>query len=460
MRLKKLPLGKQTLRDIINDDMLYIDKTKIALDLIESYTYTFLSRPRRFGKSLFVSTLREIFEGNKEIFKDLYIYDKWDWSVKYPVIDIDFSGDMRSPEALKRTILAILKNNQEDLEIKCSDTEEYANCFEELIKKTYKKYNQKVVILIDEYDKGILDNLDQIEIADQNREILRSFYSKMKTNDKYIKFVFITGVSRFAKASIFSGLNMLKDISLQSQYGEICGYTQNDIETTLLPYLEGVDLDELKEWYDGYNFLGKNLYNPYGILLFIDGDKMYKNYWFGTATPTFLIKLIKQQNYFLPKLGNTKVGEEILDSFDTNKMKFEIVLFQAGYLTIEKEIKKRRGGFEYHLKVPNKEVQIALNDSIINNVIKQPNRKSEYQDSLYDALYDANLEDFRDTLISIFASIPYNNYTNNDIAHFEGFYATVIYVYLASLGIEIVGEAVTNRGRIDLTVKLNTNIFI
>ncbi len=458
MRLKKLPIGRQTFSELIKADELYIDKTQIALDLITSYRYSFLSRPRRFGKSLFLSTLKEIFEGNQEFFKDLYIYDKWDWSVRYPVITIDFSGDMRSPEGLKRNILAFLRKNQQNLKVECNSITQYDVCFQELIEKTYKKYNQKVVILIDEYDKAILDNLDQLDIATQNREVLRGFYSKIKTSDKYIKFVFITGVSKFSKASIFSGLNMLKDITLMSKYGNICGYTQNDIETTILPYLQGVDLNKLKEWYNGYNFLKERVYNPFDILLFIDNEFIYKNYWFTTGTPLFLIKLLQEQNYFLPKLSNLVVGEELLDSFDIEKIKFEVVLFQAGYLTIEEVIVDEDDETEYKLKLPNREIKQSLNLYIIAYLYGDSYRIN--RKNLRKSLQQADLEAFKSSLTSIFASIPYNNYAKNSIANYEGFYASVIYVYLASLGIEIIAEDVTNLGRIDLTIKLNSNIFI
>jgi len=458
VQLKKLPIGRQTFSELIKANELYIDKTEIALDLITSYRYSFLSRPRRFGKSLFLSTLKEIFEANQEFFKGLYIYDKWDWTISYPVITIDFNGDLRSPKSLENRILDSLIYNQQKLDVQCKKIEYYDSCFSELIQKTYKKYNQKVVVLIDEYDKAILDNLDQLQIANQNREILRSFYGILKGCDRYIKFVFIAGVSKFAKASIFSGLNMLEDITLTPRFGNICGYTQDDIETTILPYLKEVDLDKLKEWYDGYNFLKDSVYNPFDILNFIKNEFVYKNYWFKSGTPAFLIKLIKEQNYFLPKLSNLVVGEELLDSFDIEKMRFEVVLFQAGYLTIEKVIIDEDDETEYKLKLPNREIKQSLNLYIIAYLYGDSYRIN--RKNLRQALKLANLENLKKSLISIFASIPYNNYVKNDIAHYEGFYASVVYVYLASLGVEIIAEDVTNSGRIDLTIKLNNNIFI
>ena len=317
----------------------------------------------------------------------------------------------------------------------------------------------KVVILIDEYDKGILDNLDQLDIAYENREILRSFYSIMKSNDRYIRFVFITGVSKFSRASIFSGLNMLEDITLSPRFGNICGYTQNDIKSTLLPYLQGVDLEKLKMWYNGYNFLKDSVYNPFDILKFIKNDFIYKNYWFSSGTPSFLIKLIKEQNYFLPKLGSIKVGEELLDSFDIKNMNFETVLFQTGYLTIDRVEIDEDDEIEYFLKVPNREVQQSINNYIIAYLYNNDNIITKRK-AIRKALKTADLEGFKKALVSIFASIPYNNYTNNDIYNFEGFYASIVYVYLASLGIRVIGEDVTNRGRIDLSISINNNLFV
>jgi len=366
MHLKKLPIGIQTFSDIRKDDYVYVDKTDIAFNLIESYRYAFLARPRRFGKSLFLDTLRNIFEGNKELFKGLAIEDKWDWSVSYPVITISFAnGRIEDRASLDNRIITIIKENQNKLDIPCDDDSDVAGCFRELIIKANEKYNQNVVILVDEYDKPILDNIDEPKIAKSVRDGLVNLYSVIKGSDEYIKFAFLTGVSKFTKTSLFSGLNNLKDISLQKQYGDICGYSQNDVETTFKPYLDGVNMKELKSWYNGYNFLGSDMYNPFDILLFIDNDFQYSNYWFSTGTPTFLMKLIEKNNYFLPNLTNIKVDEKILDSFDIENLDLEVILYQSGYLTIDKVTNQARGGLLYHLKVPNKEVAQSLSDHII-----------------------------------------------------------------------------------------------
>ena len=458
--MKKLPIGISTFREIREDDYVYIDKTKEAYEVITNYKYVFLSRPRRFGKSLFLDTLKEIFEGNKELFKGLYIYDKWDFSQKYPVIKISWAGNFQSLETLKSRAYSIFKDNQRRLGIVCEDKEDMASCFDELIKGAYRKYNQRVVILIDEYDKPILDVIEDIEQARKNREYLKGLYSIIKDNDAYIKFAFLTGVSKFSKASIFSGLNMLKDISLNPRFGNICGYTQKDIETCFSEHLEGVDLERVRDWYNGYYFLKDKLYNPFDILNFIEENYVFRNYWFETGTPSFLIKLIKENRYFLPRLSDIVVDDRLISSFDIEKLDIEVILYQSGYLTIDRMRQRRRGGIEYILRFPNEEVKTSFNDYIIDYLFDQTQVRSRFQDNLYDALADGDMEKFKQSLISIFASIPYTYYIKNKIEEYEGFYASVVYVYLQSLGFEIIGEDVTNHGRIDLSVSLKDKVYI
>ncbi|MCB4205195.1 ATP-binding protein [Deferribacterales bacterium Es71-Z0220] len=457
-KLKKLPIGIQTFSEIIEGNYIYIDKTEEAYKLIQEYKYIFLSRPRRFGKSLFLDTLKELFEGNKKLFEGLYIYDKWNFQEKYPVIKISWAGDLTTLEKVKDRAMDIFKTNQRLLGIECENNNNPSSCFNELIQKAYEKYNQKVVILIDEYDKPILDVIENIEQAKINREFINGLYSIIKDNDAYIRFAFLTGVSKFSKASIFSGLNMLTDISLNPKYGNICGYTQNDIETTFRPYFENADMEKVKKWYNGYNFLKDNVYNPFDILQFISNEFVFDNYWFESGTPSFLIKLIKEKDYFLPNLTNLIVDKKILSSFDIENIDLEVILFQSGYLTIEKVIEDELlSSIEYKLSIPNLEVQVSLNDYIINYLFKGDNRVKK---SLIKSLYYENLEDLKSALTTLFASIPYNNFTKNDLNLYEGFYASVIYTYLASLGVKVIGEDVTNKGRIDLTLFVGDKIYI
>ncbi len=459
-KLKKLPVGIYTLKEIIGNNYLYIDKTEIALNVINNNKYVFLSRPRRFGKSLFLDTLKNIFEGNKELFKGLYIYKRWNFEKKYPVIKISFAnGKVSSRKELDIEIINILEENQKSLGLECKDTSNVSICFRDLIIKASERYNEKVVILIDEYDKPILDNINKLEQANEIREGLANFYSVIKGSDEYLKFAFLTGVSKFSKTSIFSGLNNITDITLNARYGNICGYTQKDIETSFLPYLQGVDLEKLKTWYNGYNFLKDKVYNPYNVLLFIQNDYKYKNYWFETGTPTFLIKLIKEKNYFLPQFSNLIVGEELLNSFDINNIKIESLFLQTGYLTIDEQIIDEDDFIEYKLKIPNKEVKKSLNNILIDHLTSNY-RYQPIQKLILKSLRNADLDNLKEAFISIFASIPNNNYTKNNISHYEGYYASILYAYLMSLGLELIAEDITNKGRIDLTVKIEDKIYI
>jgi len=462
MQLKKLPIGIQTFSEVIEDNYVYVDKTDIAYDLINNGKYIFLARPRRFGKSLFLDTIKNIFEGNKALFKDLAIYDKWDWSASYPVIHINFAnGRARDAEELDQNIMSVLQENEDRLGLQCGNIDHISGCFRDLIIKAYKKHSQKVVILIDEYDKPILDNIDKPDLAKEIRDGLLNFYSVIKGSDEYIRFAFITGVSKFTKTSLFSGLNNMTDISLNKRYGNICGYTQQDIETSFKPYLVGVDMQELKGWYNGYNFLGSDMYNPFDVLQFIDNDFQYSNYWFATGTSTFLLKLIEKNSYYLPNLANIKVDEKILNSFDIENLDLEVILYQSGYLTIDKVLQRPRGGLLYHLKVPNKEVAQSLSDHIIDFIASSNTTKRiVIQDNIYEALDNADMKQFESSITSMFASIPYQNYTNNKIAQYEGFYASVIFIYLQSLGFQIIAEDAKSEGRIDLTIITDKSIYI
>jgi len=458
--LKKLPIGIQTFSHIRDpkENYLYIDKTNMALELINGVKYYFLSRPRRFGKSLFLDTLHNIFEAKQELFEGLYIEDRYDWTQNYPVIKISFSGGISNAEELSKDILHRLEYNQERLGIECKRIEDINYCFGDLIMKAYEKYHQKVVILIDEYDKPILDNLKNMEQAKIIRDGLRNFYTQIKDNDRYIRFAFLTGVSKFSKASIFSGLNNLEDISLDPKYGNICGYTQNDIESSFIPYLDGVDLKKLKRWYNGYNFLGDKVYNPFDILLFIQKDKFYRNYWFETGTPRFLIDLIQEKNYFIPNFENLEIEEALGNSFDIERLSIETIMFQAGYLTI-KEMKQMRNRIKYVLTFPNLEVQMSFFDYLLDVMVDRV-EKNRVADELWDIFEDAQLEMLEENIKKLFASIAYNNFTNNYIDNYEGFYASVLYSYFMCLGIPIQAEDVTNKGRIDLTIKFDDKTYI
>jgi hypothetical protein len=453
--MKRLPIGIQTFSEIIENNYVYIDKTKEAYELILDYKYTFLSRPRRFGKSLFLDTLKNIFEGNKELFRGLYIYDKYDFE-KYPVIKIDWAGDFKTLESTKNIANFILKNNQEKLSVVC-ESKEPDICFAELIQKTYKKYSKKVVILIDEYDKPILDNIDNLDRANENRDFLRNLYVHLKSNDEFIHFAFLTGISKFSKASIFSGLNNLVDITLLPKYGNICGYTHKNIEDEFQEFSKEFDIKKVKNWYNGYYFLKDRIYNPFDILQLFS-IKQFKNYWFESGNPYFLIEMLKKKPYYIPQLENLVVGEDLLNSFDIEHLKLEVLLYQAGYLTIDETVVGFDDIQRYKLKVPNREVQISLNKLFIDYLIQKSDDTKRQE--LFEAFSGCDMDKLKNTLTSLFASIPYNNYTKNLISQYDGYYASIVYIYLASLGLKLIAEDVTSTGRIDITLFINNKIYI
>jgi hypothetical protein len=264
---KKLPIGIQTFAKIREDDYYYVDKTAHALNLIEQGTHYFLSRPRRFGKSLFIDTLAELFAGNEALFRGLYCHDRWDWSVKYPVIRFSFGGGVfTDPDLLAQRIDHLLAHNAQWLGLDELPDGPVSTRFGVLIERAVQRHGQRVVVLVDEYDKPILDNLTRPDTARRMRDTLRDLYSVIKDADAHIRFAMLTGVSKFSKVSLFSGLNNLNDITVEAAYSAICGYTDEDVDTVFAAELPGLDRELIRAWYNGYNWTGEAVYNPFDLL--------------------------------------------------------------------------------------------------------------------------------------------------------------------------------------------------
>ena len=458
--MKNLPLGINTLSAMISNNMVYVDKTEMAWNLVKLPGRYFLSRPRRFGKSLFVDTLKEIFEGNQALFEGLYIHDQWDWNKSYPVIKIDFaSGNVRSRDELDGRIGEVLQENMKRFEV-FSDKKSISGIFSDLIGNVAEKYGQRVVVLVDEYDKPILDNIDEPDAAAEVREGLKNLYSVLKGQDANLQFVFLTGVSKFSKVSLFSGVNQLTDLTIDAKYSTLCGYTEADLHHSFGEFLEEVDWAELRLWYNGYGWTGRErVYNPFDILQFIAKGLEYRSYWFETGSPSFLLKLFQKNQYFLPELEDVEVSEEILDSFDVERINPLTLLFQTGYLTIvAKEQRIRRQIFK--LCIPNFEVKAALNDQFINAYTDLVNAKLGYQERIYDVLMKGDMDGLSAWIKRLFAAIPYRNFTNTNLADFEGYYASVLYAFFASLDAEIIPEDFSLYGQADMTVKLGDHIYV
>jgi hypothetical protein len=450
---------------MLNNNCVYIDKTQHIANLAKIDGYYFLSRPRRFGKSLLIDTLKQAFSGNKQLFNGLYLEDNWDWSVSYPIIHLDFGGSssLNSEQVLLDIILPSLNEVAEFYQVNLRTELSIGQVLHWLIRDIYKKHGQKIVLLIDEYDKPILDCITDTQQAVKMREILKQFYSVIKANDNYLKFVFITGVSKFSKVSLFSGLNNLNDISLNPKYADICGYTQSELDRYFNDYLTAgqIDKSELKKWYNGYNFAGSDsqkVYNPFDILLFFENNYEYRNYWFETATPTFLIELIKHNQYHIPNLELVTIGNDALSAFEIDNISLITLLFQSGYLTI-KQITKRANQIIYRLSYPNYEVKYSLNNSLA-GLGCSLETKNHIINCLHDILEHNQFCDLQQILTSHFASIPHDWYRNNNIANYEGFYASVVYSYFTALGYDLTAEDTTNYGRIDLSITMPDKMLL
>ena len=456
---RHLPLGVQTFAKIRSGDFYYVDKTEIASRLIENGSHYFLSRPRRFGKSLFIDTLKELFEGNEPLFRGLYIHDKWDWSIKYPVLRFSFGGGvLGSREELNQSIHQQLAQLEQD----CGRQANYPDArsrFKDLIIHLHRQTGQRVVVLVDEYDKPILDCIDRPDSARDMREGLKDMYSVIKDNDASIRFAFLTGVSKFSKVSLFSGLNNLDDITLDREYGSICGYTERDLDEVFAPELAGLDRAEIRRWYNGYNWLGEPVYNPFGLLMLFR-KREFGAWWFETGTPSFLVKLLFERRMFAPDLERVMTTGQLLSTFDVDTIAVEALMFQAGYLTIES---MQRFGAEHHvtLRYPNQEVRQSLSGVLLLQLIDaQAHPGIDQRFKLYQTLLAGDLGALRTVMQSVFAGIPHDWYRKNQLAGYEGYYASIFYCYFAALGLDMTVEDATSLGRIDLRLRLPGRILL
>ena len=360
----KLPIGIQTFREIREKGYYYVDKTDHARRLVEGGKYYFLSRPRRFGKSLLVDTLQELFEGNEELFRGLAVHGEWDWSARHPVVRLDFSGgEFGDPDGVREDVEDQLEATERLAGLEASPVRASIR-FRRLIRTLHERTGQQVVVLVDEYDKPILDALSKPEVAWANRDFLRSLYGAIKACDRHLRFVFLTGVSKFSKVSLFSGLNNLRDVTLDPRYSAICGYTETDLDAVFGPELPGLDRDEIRRWYNGYNWRGaEKVYNPFDVLLLFD-MREFGAHWFETGTPTFLIETLLRHGVASPDLDGLSATDDLLSAFDVDEISAEALLFQTGYLTIVGE-DEFDGEQLYRLGYPNHEVRKSLNARLL-----------------------------------------------------------------------------------------------
>lgn len=459
----KLPIGIQTFSEIREGGYYYVDKTPDIETLVTQNKYYFLSRPRRFGKSLLLDTVRCLFEGRKDLFEGLYLHERWNWQMKHPVIRLSFgSGVVSTRQELDIRIRQQFAMTRRLLNLSQARQSDIAGEFYELIADARSHYGQTAVVVIDEYDKPILDNIVNSDKARELREGLKNLYSTLKDADPNLRMVLLTGVSKFSKVSLFSGLNNLRDITLSPEYATICGYTDKDIDEVFQPELGNLNREMIRDWYNGYRWGGQDVtsvYNPFDVLLLLQ-EQRFGAYWFETATPTFLVDILKERGVFTPALDHLTAKPQLLGQFDVDDISTEGLLFQTGYLTI-KDVKEPKLGLQlYTLGFPNLEVESNLNDALLPALGVNRNDAQELQFKLLDLLESHDIVGLRAHLQALYASIPHDWYRNNPIAQYEGHYASVFYSHFAALALNITVEDASNHGRVDMTVEYGGHIYL
>ena len=463
-QLKRLPLGIQTFEKIRTSDMLYIDKTEYIWNMIHLSNYIFLSRPRRFGKSLLVSTLQAYFEGRKDLFKGLFIETvEKDWT-EYPVLRLSMaSGKHMEKDQLERYLLNILQENERRLGIS-SDSKDPNVRLKNLIFSAYEKTGKKVVVLIDEYDAPLLDVVHEKETLPVLRNVMRNFYSPLKDCDPYLEFVFLTGITKFSQLSIFSELNNLKNISMRTDYAAVCGITKEEMLTQMTDYLD--DFAEaqqttregaiagLKRQYDGYHFTwpSPDIFNPFSLLNALqDGD--YTNYWFGSGTPTYLIEMLRKYNVVPSDVNKLQVLASDFDAPTENMESITPLLYQSGYVTIKDF---DRASHLYTLDIPNTEIRVGLMDSLLPNYVYM--RKEAGNTTIakmYLALLHENLDEMFRLLQAYLLTVPYCDNANS-----EGHYQQLLYVIFSLFGRYVEVEVHTPTGRVDIVMKTDKALYL
>ena len=477
---RKIPIGVQSFEVMRNDKFLYVDKTPFLFKLVHSNRVYFLSRPRRFGKSLFLSTLKNYFLGQKELFKGLYIekaeekraeIEKTEAWAEYPVLYLDFNTKYYKDQEALLTIINLHLDDWEKLYNLTKTSGCIEDRFKAVISALYEKTGRQVVILVDEYDKPLLQTMGVNEaLNEEYRNTLKAFYSVIKTCDQYIRFALLTGVTKFSKVSIFSDLNNLQDISMLNDYAEICGLTQAEIEKTFKPEIERLAkntknsydkmLEELKKRYDGYKFsvLGESVYNPFSILNTLNSGEL-KNYWFATGTPTFLVNYLKDAYYNVPDLdGNVEINETGIELYRADAKNPLPILFQSGYLTIKEYIEDAN---IYRLGFPNDEVRYGFLENLVPAYSSL--RPDETGVSIWKFVEDiraGNVDEFMERMQAIIAGVPYDNLPKDKLKLREQNYQTAVYLIFKLMGQFVQTEIHCAKGRADCVVHTKDSIYI
>ena len=464
---RTLPLGVQSFRKLREDGHYYVDKTLHIERLADNGAAYFLSRPRRFGKSLLIDTLAELFQGSEELFRGLAIHDRWDWSVRRAVVRLDFaSGVFTTPERLEQEVVAQLNDQARQAGLGMAEgfgpgTDGTAPpLLRRLIRSLHETTGRRVAVLVDEYDKPIVDNLESPDVARANRDFLSGLYGTFKACDAHIRFLLLTGVTKFSKVNLFSGLNNLTDITLDPRFATICGYTQEELDTVFAPELNApeprsLDRDRVRLWYDGYRWLGEPVYNPYDVLLLLRTRK-FRAHWFNTGTPRFLIDVLARRGVTSFDLEGIETDESLLSAFDVDHIGTEALLWQTGYLTIVDADEDEEGEEVFRLGYPNLEVRRSLNRHLLARMTGRRDAPgTAFWRGIMRALRTGDAAGVESELRALFAGIPREWHTKSDIARYEGYYASVFYAFLQGTGLDVRAEESSAAGRADFAVVLD-----
>ena len=462
MELRELPIGEQVFETLRIDGYLYVDKTELIYRMIQKGKFYFLSRPRRFGKSLLLSTIEAFFLGKRELFNGLYIANQEQEWVEHPVLHLDFSTQNYKSE---QNVYNILNDFLDEYEAKYGRKEgetDVALRFKWLVRNAYEKTGQRVVILVDEYDKPLLESIGNPELQENYRGILRGFYAVLKAMGQYIRFALLTGITKFSKVSIFSDLNNLNDISRDRDYASICGITDAEVDTVLAPYIQryaeeknlsyNAVREDLRRMYDGYHFAADTLglYNPFSLMCALSKRAM-DGYWFDSGTPTMLVEMLRRKHYALPTFEEP-VSAMKLDNKTGDSDSIMPLLYQSGYLSIDRMSDDGR----YWLTFPNDEVREGFFEFLLPYYAIVPNNdaKIAISDFVKDIL-DGNAEQFLQRLQSFFADFQYDAQTTPE-THFRN----VLYILCKLMGLQVDAEYQTSDGRIDLLLRTDKFVYV
>ncbi len=454
-----LPIGIQDFQTIRSEGHYYVDKTPFIRQLTAGGRHYFLSRPRRFGKSLLLDTLKSLFERRESLFRGLDIHPHWNWTSPDPVVRLSFGGKYTDPGDIERSVLNQMAIIEHGAGLGKSPAATGPERLQNLIYRLSHASGRRVVVLVDEYDKPILDMIEDPERAAANRDYLRGFYGVIKDSAEYVRFVFVTGVSMFSKVSLFSGLNNLEDISLDPRYAAVCGYREEDLDRVFGPELAGLDRDEIRAWYNGYCWRGdERVYNPFDVLLLLK-KREFQPYWFETGSPEFLFKMLSKKSVSPMELENRTADMSLVSKFDVNDINIDALLFQTGYLTIAEERKQGHRTL-YRLDYPNREVRLSLNDELLVWLVKNGSEPLDQGLELRALLEAEDFDGFGGMLRSWLSGIPYRWHDKGDLARYEAWYASLLYMSLRSAGADLSVEDASSRGRADMTVRLGGQVFV